>query len=317
MTTSEYGVGPLTVGTPVHIATASPAKLTEQTFLNTLTTNTTGANPPWGAVDPNAIYTLIVPEKTNFTSLGDPCCSAYYGFHDEITIGGQNVAYAIACACTDPLAATPLESLTATLAHEFVEAATDPFVQSAPAWTQTDDPSAAWSLITEGELADMCEFDGDQYMTPSDMTYKVQRSWSNKAAKDGKDPCLPLLNPPDVYFNSAVVVNDTIPVQFYGQTLMGKGVKIPVGQSMTVDVDLFSDGPTAGPWKLKVIDYNEAYGGPANLTFSLDKDTGMNGDVLKLTITVVAADKTLGAEPFWIESTLGNASNIWMGMVGQ
>src|SRR5262249_20812688 len=155
------------------------------------------------------------------------------------------------------------------------------------AWAQTADADAAWSVISEGEVADMCEFDGDQYMTPTDMTYMVQRSWSNKAAMAGKDPCVPLPTPPDVYFNSAVVVSDIIPVNFFGSTLMGKGVKIPVGQSKTVDVDLFSEAPTAGPWKLKVIDYNQAYGGSANLTFSLDKDTGMNGDVLKLTITVV------------------------------
>jgi len=204
------------------------------------------------------------------------------------------------------------------LSHELVEAATDPFPESKPAFAQTIDADGAWTAITGGEAADMCAFDDDQYLKPADMTYFVQRSWSDKAAAAGKDPCVPLLSPPDIYFNSApVVMDDVTIVPFFGVTMMGKGVKIPVGQSRTIDVQLFSEAPTAGPWKLTVRDYNEAYFGKANLTFSLDQNTGMNGDVRKLTITVVGTDASLKAEPFWIESTLGNASNVWMGMVGQ
>jgi hypothetical protein len=296
-----------------------PKNITGVAVFNTLVTNLSGPNPLWGPPDPNTIYTFVFPEGTILSDGGSPCCTDYDGYHYEGAVGATNVAYAINCTCPgfDGPQFTALDDLTIVLSHELVEAATDPFPETDPGWAQTADPDAAWSLITQGEVADMCAFDGDQYIKPADMTYFVQRSWSNMMAAAGKDPCAPLLSPPDVYFNSALVVTDDVPVPFFGTTLMGKGVKIPVGQSKTIDVDLFSEAPTAGPWTLKVVDYNEAYNGKANLTFSLDQSTGMNGDVRKLTITVVAADATLGAEPFWIESTLGNASNFWMGMVGQ
>ena len=34
-------------------------------------------------------------------------------------------------------------------------------------------------------------------------------------------------------------------------------------------------------------------------------------------IKALTKDTELGAAPFFIESTLGNASNLWMGVVGQ
>jgi hypothetical protein len=38
--------------------------------------------------------------------------------------------------------------------------------------------------------------------------------------------------------------------------LFWKGVKIPVGQSKTIELDLFSDGDTGGPWLVDVKDYS-------------------------------------------------------------
>jgi len=175
----------------------------------------------------------------------------------------------------------------------------------------------AWSLITQGEVADMCELDDDQYLKPADMNYLVQRSWSNIAAAAGKDPCVLELTPPVVYFNSVPVVSDTVTADWYFGPVETKGVKIPLGQTKTIDVQLFSTAPTAGPWKVAVYDYSEIYGGAPNLQVSFNTTTGSNGDVLKLTIKVLKKDSELGAAPFSIESTLGNASNLWMGVVGQ
>ena len=48
----------------------------------------------------------------------------------------------------------------------------------------------------------------------------------------------------------------------------------------------------------------------------LDKDSGSNGDVLKLTIKVLSADTQLKGEAFAIESSLDGQDNLWFGVVG-
>ncbi len=146
-----------------------------------------------------------------------------------------------------------------------------------------------------------------------DLPYTVQSIWSNANAKAGHDPCQPSIAP--VYFNAAPVMNDTITVSVFGQSTVVKGVKIPVGMSATIDVELFSDGPTSGPWSVGAKDAAALLGGTADLSLSLDKDTGVNGDKLKLTIKVMTAGKH-NTEMFYLTSKLGSSENIWVGIVG-
>ncbi len=317
-TTSEYGVGPLTVGAPIHLATAAPKTTTDADFLAQINANLSGPNPAWGAADPNVVYTFVLPEGSTIDS-GGVCCSGYDAYHDETKVGATKVAYAIVCTCPgfDGPGISTLGSLTTALSHEIVEAVTDPYVQTKAAFGATADADVAWSQVTEGELADMCEFDADQYLQPADMHYQVQRSWSNAAAAAGKDPCVPPSIPADVYFNSSPVMTDTVNATWYNGAVKATGVKIAVGATKTVDVQLWSTGATPGPWDVAAVDYGDAYNGKANLQLTFDKTSGNNGDVLHLTIKVLQADPNFASEPFWIESTLGNASNIWMGVVGQ
>jgi hypothetical protein len=145
------------------------------------------------------------------------------------------------------------------------------------------------------------------------MTHMIQRSWSNGAAAAGQDPCVP--HPPEVYFNSLPVL-DSVSYQPRGMPFTTLGVNIPVGQSKTIDVDLFSTGPTAGPWKVSVDDYGYvATGAVPHLGLSLDRNTGVNGDVLHLTITVKSVDSSIGGEAFVIFSDLAGESQMTFGLV--
>jgi hypothetical protein len=130
------------------------------------------------------------------------------------------------------------------------------------------------------------------------------------AAKAGSDPCVPEL-PGEVYFNTAPVLKDTI--QIMGLPL--KGAKIPVGQSETIELDLFSEADTGGPWNVDVEDANVLMGGPSTMSFSLDRTSGQNGEKLHLTITVNKASP-YGAGAFLITSSLGQTSTYWIGLVG-
>jgi hypothetical protein len=160
------------------------------------------------------------------------------------------------------------------------------------------------------ELGDMCALVSDAFYTPADFPYVVQRIWSNQAALAGHDPCQPT-PAGQVYFNSAPVLADDVTCYYGPDKLTTKGVKIPVGQTKTVEVDLFSDGPTAGPWKVTAVDLSMGH-----LDLSLDKSGGQNGDKLNLTVHVKSKDPNYGAELFMLRSTLGTQRVFWVGIVG-
>jgi hypothetical protein len=197
------------------------------------------------------------------------------------------------------------------------EAATDPLpMSSQPSYAQVDDAHIYWMrLLGGGEVGDMCAQFPSAFTTFSELPYTVQRIWSNAAAKAGHDPCQPAL-PGEVYFNAAPVLSDTISTTYFGQPVTVKGVHIPVGQSKTIPLELYSDAPTSGPWKVSVADAASAFGGAtALLSLSLDKNTGVNGEKLNLTIKVMAAGKH-GTETFIVQSSLGGQQNLWFGLVG-
>ena len=89
-----------------------------------------------------------------------------------------------------------------------------------------------------------------------------------------------------------------------------------MGSSKTIELDLYSDAPTSGPWKVTVLDLTSAFfGGNPALSLSLDKTEGQNGDKLHLTIKALAKS-SLGASPFWVQNDLGGVTTVWIGLVG-
>jgi hypothetical protein len=153
------------------------------------------------------------------------------------------------------------------------------------------------------------------WIRPPGIDNLVQRVWSNRAAAASHDPCQPSgLSP---YFNSAPVVTDTVSVTDpSGATFQTKGVTIPVGQTKTIELDLYSDAPTAGPWTLIALDVTSAlFGGSPVLALSLDKNQGRNGDKRELTIRALRKAPR-GAAAFWIQNDLAAAGTVWIGVVG-
>jgi hypothetical protein len=95
------------------------------------------------------------------------------------------------------------------------------------------------------------------------------------------------------------------------------GIVIPVGESRTIDVELFSDGATSGPWTVKASDYAQLMGSQPDLKLTFDKAQGKGGDRLHLTITRLKSDGALGgAGLFRLSSKLGGHESIWIGAVG-
>lgn len=246
-------------------------------------------------------------------------CDAFGGYHQNITLdanhGSIDVAYAVVPRCDPFNGLTGIDAVTGGASHELLEATTDPFPLDTPGYVQVDEAHFYWeTTLGGGEIGDMCAGFAGSFTKFDELDYTVQRTWSNRAESAGQDPCVPAL-PNEVYFNSAPVLKDTIPVSFMGETIDLLGAHIPAGTSQTVELDLFSTGPTSGPWTVTARDLAALSGQPAQLQFTFDKTSGMNGDKIQMTIQVVSAPRR-NRETFVIQSALNGQRNVWLGFVG-
>jgi hypothetical protein len=332
--TSEYGVGALSYGGTIDLTDTPPQKIS-QTDIQTWVASEIDSGA-FGTPDPQAIYTIVYPSTTT-VSQPNPVsplfgtvdsCKAFLGYHDNTSAaagdaGATSYAYAVIPTCGT------INSLTETLSHEWVEAATDPLLTSAGTFTLTGGPNAAyygpdadhliWAILGGGEAGDLCVPEGSGvFVSPSDLNHYVQRTWSNAAAQASHDPCVP--EPAGAFFDSAPVLDETVTFSssFTG-SVTTKGVTIPVGQSKTIEVDLFSDGDTGGNWQVSAYDvlstFYGSYGLPQTLDFAWDRTAGRNGEKLHLTITVSTASVVGGAHAFMVVSKLGNRMTAWPGLV--
>ncbi len=335
-TTSEYGIGPLSYKGTIDLTDTPPTTI-GQTDIETWVASELQSGA-FGTPDPQGIYTIVYPSTTTITQPNPissafgtvNSCQSFYGYHDntQVALGDAGTmtsfAYAVIPTCG------PLYSLTETISHEWVEAATDPLVTSGGTFTLNGGPNAAffgpdanhiiWSLLGGGEAADLCGTDNlSAYITPPDLGGDwVQRTWSNLSAQGSHDPCVPPVT--GAFFDSAPVLTEMVSfTSAITGTVTSQGITIPQGQSATVEVDMFSDGDTGGPWTVSAADvmstYYGSYGLKPTLAFVWDRTSGQNGEKLHLTITVTGPSLFGGAHAFMINSQLGSRQMTWPGLV--
>jgi len=310
----EYGVGAIHA-LPVVVANeVASSSLTDAEVQAWITARITSGLLP--APDGNTFYAVFYPPGTTITSSAGTSCTDFYGYHGQGTsASGAAYVYAVLPRCHDAYH-TDLANVTNSTSHELLEGSTDPWFATGPAYLTVDPDHAAWAVATGGstELGDMCALmPGAGYLQPSDLPYAVQRMWSNAAAAASHDPCVPAPSGP--YFNAAPVLPDMVTINLGSKgSLTTQGVRIPVGQSKTIDVDLYSDAPTAGPWTVEALDVATLAKKPAALDLKLDAASGKNGDVLHLTITPLQAGPN-GLETFYVGSGLQGRSTLWVGLV--
>lgn len=300
----EYGVGAGT-SSVVHMPTAPASTQTDeqiQSFIDSQV-GTTLPQP-----DANTLYVLYYPASTTITMQSGQACQDFGGYHSATQLSsGKVAAYAVIPRCPSPFpGVTVLDQLTASASHEYIEAATDPLNGAKLTYGNADAAGGGWALAGGGaEIGDMCAELGDVFIRPADVGYLVQRTWSDQAAAASHDPCVPQGASP--YFNSAPNLPDSVNLDIgAGHQQAVSVVHIPVGQSQTIELDLFSDGDTGGPWKVSAIDFGSALmGGPPELGFAFDNASGQNGDKINLSITSLKKDP-MGFAAFFIENQLGS-----------
>jgi hypothetical protein len=304
-TTSEYGGGPLTVSPSIVVGDTPPTNITITQVAGWLEGYLNGKHPEWPAIDQNNIYTVFYPSSTTITDNtlgGAKSCVQFGGDHTSVPYGNTNLVFAVIPHCAYNGGLTGTDLVIAPLSHELIESVTNPLSNN-PAWLLFDQDHLVWNFDPGQEIADMCEGPEDyQNLVGS---YKVARGWSNASALAGHDPCVPVLSTP--YFNAAPVLTQTVTLSSGAQSYSTLGVQVPLNQSATIDVQLFSDGPVVD-WTVSASDIGMA----TELTFTWDQQMGNNGDTRQLTITRVANGPIAGSE-FQIESTDGTTSHVWYG----
>jgi hypothetical protein len=297
-TTSEYSVGPLSAGPSITRTDAPPASTTQTDVEAWLAAQLDGTHAGWGTADPSTVYLLYYPSSSKMLVGTRHSCTDLGGYHEQIAVGGIAIPYAVVFECADLAFATQLTT------HEIIEAVTDPFPDTAPAWTSLDKDHMPWMLIGGSEVGDMCESASG---LPLVGQYSVVTTWSNASLVSGGAPCVPD-DGPEPYFNSAPVLTDTCFPMIDQTFVKSPCMRVPVGQSKTIDVDLFSMGPTSARWSVRAqaLPQNSGTAAP-NLGFTWDQAKGQNGDVLHLTVTANAAGPGL----FAIFSRLGKQQYFW------
>jgi len=264
--TEEYGVGPAEALPAVELDESATGTITDQDVQNWIKTKLDSDDPKFPAPDENSIYVIHYPAGVTITESGGQggqSCRTFGGYHSEFKLnsfhGGYSVAYAVLPHCNNFNGLSGADMVTGAESHELVEAATDPYPNTDPAYAQLDDDHLYWLFILGGgETGDMCAQDPSAFTQFDDLPFIAQRSWSNEAAMAGHDPCQPAL-PGEVYFAAVPDMSDPIEVSFgQGQSYQMTGVTLAQGESKTIDLDLFSDGPTSGAWRVQVEDVSRS-----------------------------------------------------------
>jgi hypothetical protein len=304
-TTSEYGVGPLTSGPTNHVrltAANAPTISTGSDPVEQLATwlgkELTDPASGFPAPTDQTIYAMYINGQT----AADICNAGAGGLHESTVVAGKNVAYALINQC-DPGPGAPFDMMgetTISASHELAEASVDPWPDASPAWQGVDDQHLATELLVQGndENADLCDMEDDSYSAlPPEITFMVERTWSNKSALAGHSPCVPA--PAGAYFSvSGVTPKDDVKADF---SVLGpspfsdvsKGYKIGIGETKQIALGIWSDAPTADiqleAMEVDPFDTSPSPDGkPSNPTLdvALDKTSGKNGEKTYLTVKV-------------------------------
>lgn len=202
-----------------------------------------------------------------------------------------HVAYDVIPTCLYEGSIETLAQIEMATSHEFIEAVTDPFPETAPAFVLSD-ANIPWS-IGGGEVADVCEGEA----AVQEDGFSVQRVWSNTAAAAEKEnPCIPS---PAPFFDASV-----------SETADAASQSVPVtpGQSVSLVVQGFSSEATA-PWAVRAYVVGEL--SAFNPQPVLGTDTIGNGESTSLKLTVPAGTASQRFATVLLESSAGAETHSW------
>lgn len=290
-TGADYGVGAGTLLGNARLTMNAPDAMTNTQLEAMLATGIQNGTivSPMDRDFSNVLYMVFFPTHTTLTlQIGrqpaSQSCREFGGYHSEVRATGLHVAYAALPNCGGgSRGLSEFDTVTVAATHEYIEAATDPFPLSQPAYNLPTDGSSAWPFLG-GETGDLCA----QGANAVEGMYAVTRVWSNRAAMRDLDPCIPALSAAP-YFN---VSPDEGDVEF-------------VTPNSTFDVHLtgFSSAPVAD-FTVTIMQV----GGSVRLTPTLDTTRFNNGVHGTLSVRIPATAPSGSYAAFVLLSTSTSAS---------
>ncbi len=305
----EYGVARGSLGSSIALGESAAPAWTLADIDAWLAAKLDGTHPELGPVDATTlaskVFVLFYPSSSVVRlPSGATSCDDFPAAHFGVTLpSGATVTYAIIPRCPAAPGTTALETLTASTTSQIVSAITNPISSSTSTehgWAGFDAEHAAFALIGGGEVGTACA--SYKPITPPDLGVAIARTWSNAAAAAYEEPCLPARDA-QPYFAAAPVVSDQ--VHLHGAPVAG--VKVPLGATVKVPLDLFSAAPTSGAWTVNVT------GIASGFHASVEPGTGANGDVLEVSIH---NEKATSPTVLLVVSTLAGRNSLWFLVAG-
>ena len=314
--TAEYGVGPLTVLTGFSPTMTVPAAVAAADLKNLFGQALTQGAATLGPARTDTIYALFFDPATAITVENMTLCGRGHpsGFHDEWSVGDVKVPVAIipTCATSDSDSRlTGADILMPSISHELVEAATDPYVRSAPAFLAIDDAHALWAAALGGaEVGDLCENEMPNLIVPDDIGFPVQRIWSNASARAGAGPCVPV-PPGEAYFNGQANLPDQVMLKSAGGTITVPVLTAAVGQTASAQVSLHSVRAATTPVAVVAIEVDNPGGQISDHPTSVKANLGQT---VAVPITSSTGGKS-GVAPLLVVASDGSAYHLWVGAI--
>ena len=251
-----------------------------------------------------------MPRTIWFGAESGSSCTAFGAYHYQSF--DDKIIYAAMPRCAPAWTHSVVDELTSSTMHELVEAVTDPFPIDGPAFNGLSSENEIMYFYPGSEIGDICVFN-NPYVRDVGGVFMMQRFWSNASAAAGHDPCVPRVPLP--YVNASMQLSDDVVIVSDSMMYPTKGVSIPVGTTKVLAVNLYSDEPTAD-WTVNARGISTGSASAStDLTFSWNRQTGNNGDVLLLTITRVTAGTIGGTEIMLQSSTQSATTGAWFGFI--
>lgn len=316
---SEYGVGRPTILAGDESPQSLGATLSISDVVGLFAHELQDRAPVLGPPRRDTLYTLFFPPTTTITADKVQLCSegGASGLHAEVSVAGTSVPIIVIPTCTKfagDATLTGVSALTPALSHELVEAAADPLPDSAPAYASTDPAHAMWGVALMGaEIADLCENEHPNLITPPDIGSPVQRIWSNRSAHAGTGPCVPV-PPGEAYFVAVPRLPQVVSVDVDGTRTSLPAVVAGTTASASVTLDFRGGADAPASWQSIALEYR----GPQ----SLDGDPtvrpvlGQRGSSRAIAVAPASADS--GVFPLIVLShaTTG-ALHVWVGAIAR
>jgi hypothetical protein len=241
-----------------------------------------------GRLDPETLLVVYLPPGV---ALADAFVARYCdrgprALHRALRLKRVTVPYAVLPRCGDQA------ELTASASQEILEATTNP--DPAARGFAFEQSSANLGFTAAGvEPVDPCGQLARDGRWTLESGFVVQRAWSNRAASQGRDPCIPA--PPGPYL--ALVPRQ--PTVRLAQE----------GASATITLDAAADRP-APVWGAGALDLTGRHDQQRYVELSLERSKVAAGQSVKLTITVRKLHPN-ELVVVGIVSTLGRRSHTW------